>query len=325
MSERVSEQGRKLRLLALWLCVVALCTACGGLVNFDPGGGDTATEFLRVCDATSECGASWACKCGVCTVACVDDGDCERLGIASTRCVSTPSCDTPAICANDAFSATATSGADDSLSSVRGAASSGLQSFVTELTSGSPSDVPGAESLSIVPTAGPSFVTAVASSSSSELLTMALTSDGVSIVSEQQATVLDAGLDASVEGPPLMSFQSDATRCSGPQDETTCVGDAVCHQESLTEYGPCGSYSRCYCYDECICWGDLQSPPHPEEVAATECANIDDYESCSLPGAMCWSVHTQLALPCEKFLDPVCDCDDFPCLCWANANSQFWP
>jgi hypothetical protein len=86
--------------------LVANVLACGGRLegmNFGPGGGDTSTDFLRACDDNSPCGEEFACDCGVCTLPCKRDADCRRTGVASSICVSTPTCGTPAICATEEY------------------------------------------------------------------------------------------------------------------------------------------------------------------------------------------------------------------------------
>lgn len=122
---------------------------------------------------------------------------------------------------------------------------------------------------------------------------------------------------------------ASATPCSGPQDNTSCVApDALCWDEP-GKLAPCYELSApvCYCRtDPCECWGQfgMGAPPYPNAVA-TPCESTDDETTCLQPGAQCWSVHSDVADDCSKYADPVCDCDDIPCRCWADEESRLTP
>lgn len=82
-------------ILAVW-CLGAALLGCGGM-STGLGGGDTNTNFLQSCTKDAHCGSATACMCGICTVSCYTDGDCER-GSVSGVCSSNHSCGSEATC-----------------------------------------------------------------------------------------------------------------------------------------------------------------------------------------------------------------------------------
>ncbi len=82
--------------LALTLGMVSWVPAgCGGKVS-------TNTNFgaapLEACDKTAQCGSGLACRCGICTVECTSDADCEFEGVEGV-CATNESCQVVALCA----------------------------------------------------------------------------------------------------------------------------------------------------------------------------------------------------------------------------------
>ena len=81
--------------LALTLGIVSWVPAgCGGKVS-------TNTNFgaapLEACDKTAQCGSGLACRCGICTVECTSDADCEFEGVEGV-CSTKANCEAVPLC-----------------------------------------------------------------------------------------------------------------------------------------------------------------------------------------------------------------------------------
>lgn len=87
-----------------WTLVLGLLPwgglACGGKLSEFVSGTDTSTNFiyLKACDTTAECGERLACRCGICTITCKSDSECN-LGDVPAMCDTTGSCEATPLCA----------------------------------------------------------------------------------------------------------------------------------------------------------------------------------------------------------------------------------
>ena len=78
----------------IWLAALAACALGSTCAKSTPPaeGGESNTNWLRVCAPDDDCGDGFSCVCGACTVACQDDVTCEGHGGGATCSALPASC-----------------------------------------------------------------------------------------------------------------------------------------------------------------------------------------------------------------------------------------
>lgn len=77
----------RIRLLSWCLLGALSALGCDGKVG--PLTTDSQTNWLRSCQASSDCGGEFACVCGICTATCSDDAGCSQIDHSAACIAST--------------------------------------------------------------------------------------------------------------------------------------------------------------------------------------------------------------------------------------------